>query len=136
MDTEQHLIDRLNRLGDGSVNALGNTNTPVVIPDPQGWENPGGSGLAPSITTMTLTGTIASITLPSPANAGKRVAVRVKQDGTGSRLVTAWATPTGAIRWPGAAAPTLTTTANRQDHVEFEADGTDWIATRVTLNIG
>lgn len=41
--------------------------------------------------------------------------VMIQQDGTGSRTVTWWTT----INWAGGSAPTLTTTANRVDILEF-----------------
>ena len=48
----------------------------------------------------------------------------VQQDGTGSRLIT-WP---ASVKWAGAAAPTLTTTADRFDVLAFSTvdGGTRW----------
>jgi hypothetical protein len=51
---------------------------------------------------------------------GKRLTVRLIQDGTGSRTVTWWS----GIRWPGAVTPTLTTTAGQVDVFGFICTGT------------
>ena len=51
----------------------------------------------------------------SNSEAGKVFAIRVIQDGTGSRTVTWFST----IDWVGGSAPTLTTTANRIDVFGF-----------------
>jgi hypothetical protein len=48
-------------------------------------------------------------------NDGQVFMVILKQDATGSRTVTWW---TG-IRWPGGTAPTLTTTAGKEDVFSF-----------------
>lgn len=67
----------------------------------------------------------ATITLPTPA-AGKRIRVQTQQDATGARTLT-WATPSGAIRWPGGTVPTVSAGANAIDVVEFYCvDGTNW----------
>ena len=55
------------------------------------------------------------------ATVGDRFAVRLEQDGTGSRTVTWWDT----INWPGASAPTLTTTADRADYFDFACTATN-----------
>ena len=47
--------------------------------------------------------------------------LRLKQDATGSRTVTWFAT----ISWAGGSAPTLTTTANKADAFVFVRTGTD-----------
>lgn len=52
---------------------------------------------------------------------GDRFAVRLLQDGTGSRTVTWWST----ITWPGGSAPTLTTTASKADWFEFVCTAAD-----------
>lgn len=66
-----------------------------------------------------------TITLPFPG-AGKSFTVELVQDATGGRTV-AWATPSGAIRWPGGTAPTITATANAIDVVSFICiGGTNW----------
>lgn len=50
---------------------------------------------------------------------GAHYTLALKQDGTGSRTVT-WP---GNVRWSSGVAPTLTTTANKTDYVEFVYDG-------------
>jgi hypothetical protein len=56
--------------------------------------------------------------------------VEVKQDGTGSRLVT-WP---AAVVWPGGTPPTLTTTAARSDIFKFYFNGTNYLGSTVGLN--
>lgn len=68
---------------------------------------------------LTLTGN-ATITMPTAA-AGKSFVIMLKQDGTGSRTVT-WST----VVWPGGTAPTITSTASKQDIYSFFSDGTSW----------
>ena len=68
---------------------------------------------------ITLTGN-ATITMPT-AVSGKSFIMFLKQDGTGSRTVT-WST----VVWPGGTAPTITSTASKQDIYSFFADGTNW----------
>lgn len=72
-----------------------------------------------SFQVLTLTDN-ATITMPS-AVAGRSFILLLKQDGTGSRTVT-WST----VRWPGGTAPTITTTASKQDIFSFVSDGTNW----------
>jgi len=76
---------------------------------------------------ITLTGN-ATITMPT-ATAGKSFILLLKQDGTGSRTVT-WST----VKWAGGTAPTITSTASRQDIYSFFADGTNWYGTTVGQN--
>lgn len=76
---------------------------------------------------ITLTGN-ATITMPT-ATSGKSFILLLKQDGTGSRTVT-WST----VRWPSNTAPTITSTASRQDIYSFFADGTNWYGTTVGQN--
>jgi hypothetical protein len=76
---------------------------------------------------LTLTGS-ATITMPT-ATAGKSFILLLKQDGTGSRTVT-WST----VKWPGGTAPTITSTASKQDIFSFFADGTNWYGTTVGQN--
>ena len=54
----------------------------------------------------------------------------IKQDGTGTRTITWWAT---SIKWAGGTAPTLTTTASKADIVTLLYDGTYYYAS-ATLN--
>ena len=76
---------------------------------------------------ITLTGS-ATITMPT-ATSGKSFILLLKQDGTGSRTVT-WST----VKWAGGTAPTITSTASRQDILSFFADGTNWYGVVVGQN--
>lgn len=76
---------------------------------------------------ITLTGN-ATITMPT-ATSGKSFIMFLKQDATGGRTVT-WST----VKWPGGTAPTLTSTASRQDILSFFADGTNWYGVTVAQN--
>jgi hypothetical protein len=76
---------------------------------------------------ITLTGTC-TITMPT-ATSGKSFIMFLKQDGTGSRTVT-WST----VKWAGGTAPTITSTASRQDILSFFADGTNWYGVVVAQN--
>lgn len=76
---------------------------------------------------ITLTGN-ATITMPT-AVSGKSFIMLLKQDGTGSRTVT-WST----VKWPGGTAPTITSTASRQDIYSFFSDGTNWYGVTVGQN--
>ena len=49
--------------------------------------------------------------------------LKIVQDATGSRTVTAWDTD---IKWAGGTAPTLTTTANGIDIISCYFDGTSY----------
>ena len=62
-------------------------------------------------------------TLANPTNMkdGATYILRVIQDGTGSRTLAYGA----AYKWPGGAAPTLTTTATAVDILTFVSDGTN-----------
>jgi hypothetical protein len=89
-----------------------------------------GSYTLPDITVdtihrLTLTGN-ATLNLPTPA-AGKSLTAVTSQDATGGRMIT-WATPSGAIKWPGGASPAYTSTASATDVTTFMcADGTNWL---------
>jgi hypothetical protein len=63
------------------------------------------------------------------AVAGKSFILFLRQDATGSRAVT-WST----VYWPGDTAPTITTTASKQDIFSFFSDGTKWYGTTVGQN--
>lgn len=76
---------------------------------------------------ITLTGN-ATITMPS-AVSGKSFIMFLKQDATGSRTVT-WST----VKWAGGTAPTITSTASRQDIYSFFSDGTNWYGVTVSQN--
>jgi len=76
---------------------------------------------------ITLTGN-ATITMPT-ATSGKSFIMYLKQDGTGSRTVT-WST----VKWAGGTAPTITSTASRQDILSFFSDGSSWFGVVVGQN--
>jgi len=76
---------------------------------------------------ITLTGN-ATITMPT-ATSGKSFIMFLKQDGTGSRTVT-WST----VKWAGGTAPTITSTASRQDILSFFSDGSSWFGVVVGQN--
>jgi len=76
---------------------------------------------------ITLTGS-ATITMPT-AVSGKSFIMFLKQDATGSRAVT-WST----VKWAGGTAPTITSTASKQDIYSFFSDGTNWYGVTVGQN--
>lgn len=76
---------------------------------------------------ITLTGN-ATITMPT-AVSGKSFIMFLKQDATGSRTVT-WST----VKWSGGTAPTITSTASKQDIYSFFSDGTNWYGVNVGQN--
>jgi hypothetical protein len=76
---------------------------------------------------ITLGGNV-TITMPT-ATSGKSFIMFLKQDATGSRTVT-WST----VKWAGGTAPTITSTASRQDILSFFADGTNWYGVVVAQN--
>ena len=73
-----------------------------------------------SVQILTLTGNC-TFTFPT-ATAGKSFILLLRQDATGSRTVT-WP---AAVKWPAGTAPTITSTASKQDIYSFVADGTNW----------
>jgi len=77
--------------------------------------------------TITLTGNVTgtpTFTAPTLGSGGvARLTLRIKQDGTGSRTLSAW--PTGT-RWQSGTAPTLPTAANSVYYVTFWYDGTNY----------
>jgi hypothetical protein len=78
---------------------------------------------------LTLTGNV-TYTFPTPV-AGQSFILIQRQDGTGGRTVTWPAT----VDWPGATAPTLTSTANRVDKFVFTAiDGSNWLGSNAGQN--
>jgi hypothetical protein len=73
---------------------------------------------------ITLTGN-ATLTFTAPTNTSgyrNKIWLKVKQDATGSRLITFPA----SVKWAGAAAPVLTTTAAGVDIITFIYDGTNY----------
>lgn len=78
---------------------------------------------------ITLTASTGQLTVTNPT-LGQVLYVTAKQTGAGSFLVT-W--PTN-FRWAANTAPTLTTTAGRQDNFIFRYDGTNWVEASRVLN--
>jgi FtsP/CotA-like multicopper oxidase with cupredoxin domain len=76
---------------------------------------------------ITLTGN-ATITMPT-AVSGKSFIMLLRQDATGSRTVT-WST----VKWAGGTAPTITSTASKQDIYSFFSDGSSWYGVTVGTN--
>ena len=82
-----------------------------------------------SVQYLTLTGNC-TYTFPTPV-AGVSFTLIQRQDGTGGRTVT-WPS---TVDWPGATAPTLTSTANRVDKFIFTAiDGSNWLGSNAGQN--
>jgi len=73
--------------------------------------------------TVTLTGDVGTMAFTNPSNPCN-VLLKIVQDITGSRVVTAWDSD---IKWSsGGTAPTLSTAANSIDIVTFYWDGTNY----------
>lgn len=83
--------------------------------------------------TLTLDGSSTQITPGNTQNLqiGDIVQIKLKQDATGSRVVT-WS---GTFQFAGGTAPTLTTTANAEDVIQFTKIGNALINTATALNI-
>jgi hypothetical protein len=77
---------------------------------------------------LTLTGNC-TFTFPT-ATTGESFTLFLRQDGTGGRTVT-WP---ANVRWPGGTAPTITSTASRQDKYIFTADGTNFYGSNAGQN--
>jgi len=73
-----------------------------------------------SVQILTLTGNC-TFTFPT-ATAGQSFILLLKQDGTGGRTVT-WP---ASVEWPGATAPTITSTASKLDKFVFTAADSNW----------
>lgn len=73
-----------------------------------------------SVQILTLTGNC-TFTFPT-ATAGQSFILLLKQDGTGGRTVT-WP---ASVEWPGATAPTITSTASKLDKYVFTAADSNW----------
>jgi len=67
-------------------------------------------------------GNIGTFAFTNPSNPCNLL-LKLIQDATGSRVVTAW---DADVKWPAGTAPTLTTTANAVDIVSFYYDGTNY----------
>jgi hypothetical protein len=72
-------------------------------------------------------------TLGAPTNliSGQQYTLHVVQDGTGSRTLT-WPS---IAKWPGGAAPTLSTGAGKRDVFVFVTDGTNLYATAQAIDV-
>ena len=122
--------------GSGTVVALNNTPT-LTNPTVTNYvETPYSANSSTAITIALTNGTVqiitltgnATITMPT-AVSGKSFIMFLKQDVTGSRTVT-WST----VKWPGGTAPTITSTASKQDIYSFFSDGTSWYGVTVGQN--
>ena len=81
-----------------------------------------------TVLTATLTASTAcTFTLPAQS-AGKSFILKLTQAATGMTTAT-FSAPTGAIKWPGGTAPTITATASAIDIISFVSDGTNWYGT-------
>jgi len=121
----------------GSGVLVFNTNAALTNPTVTNYvETPYSENSATAITLALTNGTVqiitltgnATITMPT-ATSGKSFIMFLKQDATGSRTVT-WST----VKWAGGTAPTITSTASRQDIYSFFADGTNWYGVTVGQN--
>lgn len=126
-DAASELLNKLWCEGQGNVetlNSAAGASATNQITDPAVF----------SYTALTLVAATPVIKLPAPA-VGKKKVLLVIQDATGSR-VPSFTSVSGAIRWVGSAAPTLTTAATKIDKITFECvDGVNWIG-QAALNIG
>ena len=122
--------------GSGTVVALNNTPT-LTNPTVTNYvETPFSANSSTAITIALTNGTVqiitltgnATITMPT-AVSGKSFIMFLRQDVTGSRTVT-WST----VNWPGGTAPTITSTASKQDIYSFFSDGTSWYGVAVGAN--
>lgn len=75
--------------------------------------------------TVTIAATGRTLSISNPV-AGQSYQVLIRQDGTGSRTITTWPSPT---YWVGNTSPTLTTTANATDLITFTYWGSYYVGT-------
>jgi hypothetical protein len=122
--------------GSGTVVALNNTPT-ITNPTVTNYvETPYSANSSTAITLALTNGTVqiitltgnATITMPT-AVSGKSFIMLLRQDATGSRTVT-WST----VKWAGGTAPTITSTASKQDIYSFFSDGSSWYGVTVGTN--
>ena len=124
--------------GSGTVVALNNTPT-LTNPTVTNYvETLQAVGTVGSTSTLALTnGTVLTATLTAstactftlPAqSAGKSFILKLTQAATGMTTAT-FSAPSGAIKWPGGTAPTITATASAVDILSFVSDGTNWYGT-------
>jgi hypothetical protein len=124
--------------GSGTVVALNNTPTLTNPTITNYVETLQAVGTVGSTSTLALTtGTVLTATLTAstactftlPAQgAGKSFIFKLTQAATGMTTAT-FVAPTGAIKWPGGTAPTITATASAIDILSFVSDGTNWYGT-------
>jgi hypothetical protein len=86
---------------------------------------------------VTLQGNATSTTISTPANSTvwtQEIRFELVQDATGSRT---WVAPTN-VKWAGAAAPVLSTTAGRRDifTLRYDPDITAWVEVGRSMNVG
>lgn len=86
-----------------------------------------------SVHIITLTGNATSFAFTSPQYSGQEIEVQFIQDATGSRTL---AGVSSTIKWAAAAAPTLTTTANRRDIFRFRFYNTQYFEVSRSMNVG
>lgn len=109
---------------------LFNDTLPLTNPTVTNYtETPYSANSSTAITLSLSNGTIQIITLTGnctftfpTAVSGKSFLLLLRQDGTGSRTVT-WP---ASVKWPSGNAPTITSTASKQDILAFVSDGTNW----------
>ena len=115
------------------------TNNPVAKFDLAGDYKEGvvTANTGTTYTISTATGTVQILTLTGnctftfpTATTGESFTLFLRQDGTGGRTVT-WP---ANVRWPGGTAPTITSTASRQDKYIFTADGTNFYGSNAGQN--
>jgi hypothetical protein len=99
-------------------------------------ETPFSANSSTAITLALTNGTVQIITLTASttitmptAVSGKSFIMYLRQDATGSRTVT-WTT----VKWAGGTAPTITSTASKQDIYSFFSDGSSWYGVTVGQN--
>lgn len=111
-DSAEQLLQKLYNEGDGAVDSQTTPTTAsavVSVSDPA----------VASTSLITLHGATPVITIPA-VRVGYKKTVYLIQDGTGSRIPT-YAVTGGAVKWVGAAAPTLQTGAGAIDKITFES---------------
>ena len=126
------------RITSGGFFGLG-TSSPVAMFDLAGDYKEGvvTANTGTTYTISTATGTVQILTLTGnctftfpTATTGESFTLFLRQDGTGGRTVT-WP---ANVRWPGGTAPTITSTASRQDKFIFTADGTNFYGSNAGQN--
>lgn len=98
----------------------------------QNYATPGGTTIltaAANVSWNTIAAPVAKLTMNSNTNItisaftdGATAVLHLRQNASGNWTVPTWAATGGTIAWPGAVAPTLTTTANYRDTFTFLID--------------